>query len=199
MPLVHFFETSFRTHLQPPHSAAHRSLRGSQRLGRMRCRRRSVLQQRMDRDCLAHDYALSCARRCWDAASNRRAIARLCSPECAGIAWRKRPWKMRCGTRKRNRKSMPLWKLLGGTRTEIPCGVSIGIQDSVEQLLDKIQIELAAGYRRIKVKVKPGLGRECAGTDSFALGRYHAELRRQFRVHARSGRTLCARSISSTC
>jgi O-succinylbenzoate synthase len=53
-------------------------------------------------------------------------------------------------------KGQPLWKLLGGTRTEISCGVSIGIQDSVEQLLDKIQIELAAGYRRIKVKVKPG-------------------------------------------
>jgi len=53
-------------------------------------------------------------------------------------------------------KRMPLWKLLGGTRSEIPCGVSIGIQDSVEQLLEKIQIELAAGYRRIKVKVKPG-------------------------------------------
>src|SRR5271165_1392230 len=53
-------------------------------------------------------------------------------------------------------KQVPLWKLLGGTRREIPCGVSIGIQDSVEQLLDKIQIELAAGYRRIKVKVKPG-------------------------------------------
>jgi O-succinylbenzoate synthase len=53
-------------------------------------------------------------------------------------------------------KSLPLWKLLGGTRNEVPCGVSIGIQDSVEQLLDKIQIELAAGYRRIKIKVKPG-------------------------------------------
>jgi o-succinylbenzoate synthase len=53
-------------------------------------------------------------------------------------------------------KQQPLWKLLGGTRQEIPCGVSIGIQDSVEQLLDKIQTELAAGYRRIKVKVKPG-------------------------------------------
>ena len=53
-------------------------------------------------------------------------------------------------------KQQPLWKLLGGTRREIPCGVSIGIQDSVEQLLEKIQIELAAGYRRIKVKVKPG-------------------------------------------
>jgi len=53
-------------------------------------------------------------------------------------------------------QNQPLWKLLGGSRKEIPCGVSIGIQDSVEQLLDKIQIELAAGYRRIKVKVKPG-------------------------------------------
>ncbi|HEV2398128.1 MAG TPA: o-succinylbenzoate synthase [Candidatus Sulfotelmatobacter sp.] len=53
-------------------------------------------------------------------------------------------------------KKQPLWRLLGGTRSEIPCGVSIGIQDSVDQLLDKIQTELAAGYRRIKVKVKPG-------------------------------------------
>ena len=53
-------------------------------------------------------------------------------------------------------KNLPLWKLLGGSRSEIPCGVSIGIQDSVEQLLEKIQTELAAGYRRIKVKVKPG-------------------------------------------
>jgi o-succinylbenzoate synthase len=53
-------------------------------------------------------------------------------------------------------KQQPLWKLLGGTRREIPCGVSIGIQDSVEQLLQKIETEMAAGYRRIKVKVKPG-------------------------------------------
>jgi o-succinylbenzoate synthase len=53
-------------------------------------------------------------------------------------------------------KQQPLWKLLGGTRKEIPCGVSIGIQDSPEQLLEKIHAELAAGYRRIKLKVKPG-------------------------------------------
>jgi len=53
-------------------------------------------------------------------------------------------------------KNIPLWQLLGGVRREIPCGVSIGIQDSVEQLLDKIRTELAAGYRRIKIKVKPG-------------------------------------------
>ena len=53
-------------------------------------------------------------------------------------------------------KNVPLWKLLGGTRDKIPCGVSIGIQDSHEQLVDKIAGELAAGYQRIKVKVKPG-------------------------------------------
>lgn len=53
-------------------------------------------------------------------------------------------------------KQQPLWKLLGGTRRDIACGVSIGIQDTVEQLLQKIATELAAGYQRIKVKVKPG-------------------------------------------
>ncbi len=51
----------------------------------------------------------------------------------------------------------PLWKTIGGgSRREIPCGVSIGIQDTVEQLLEKIQTELAAGYQRIKMKIKPG-------------------------------------------
>jgi O-succinylbenzoate synthase len=53
-------------------------------------------------------------------------------------------------------KQLPLWKLLGGTRKEISCGVSIGIQDTIEQLLAKLEIEIAAGYQRIKVKVKPG-------------------------------------------
>ncbi len=51
----------------------------------------------------------------------------------------------------------PLWKEIGGgARAEIPCGVSIGIQDSVEQLIGKIETELAAGYQRIKMKIKPG-------------------------------------------
>ena len=53
-------------------------------------------------------------------------------------------------------RSEPLWKLLGGSRKEIACGVSIGIQDTHEQLLEKIETEVAAGYRRIKIKVKPG-------------------------------------------
>jgi len=50
---------------------------------------------------------------------------------------------------------IPLWRRLGGENREIACGVSIGIQDSVEQLLDKIAIELDAGYQRIKIKIAP--------------------------------------------
>src|ERR1700722_114398 len=44
----------------------------------------------------------------------------------------------------------------GGARTEIGCGVSIGIQDSVPQLIKKIETEVNAGYQRIKMKIKPG-------------------------------------------
>jgi O-succinylbenzoate synthase len=54
------------------------------------------------------------------------------------------------------RRELPLWQLLGGCRRQIPCGVSIGIQRSIEELLDTVAQELAAGYRRIKIKVKPG-------------------------------------------
>jgi O-succinylbenzoate synthase len=51
---------------------------------------------------------------------------------------------------------MPLWKRIGGTRTEIPCGVSIGIQESIESLMQKVRLEVGAGYRRVKIKIKPG-------------------------------------------
>ncbi|NBO64419.1 MAG: o-succinylbenzoate synthase [Acidobacteria bacterium] len=53
-------------------------------------------------------------------------------------------------------QGVPLWQLLGGTREEIPCGVSIGLQDTDAALLKKIEVELAAGYQRIKLKIKPG-------------------------------------------
>ena len=51
---------------------------------------------------------------------------------------------------------VPLWKHLGGTRPEIASGVSIGIQDTPEILLEKIRKEVDAGYQRIKIKIKPG-------------------------------------------
>ena len=51
---------------------------------------------------------------------------------------------------------VPLWRHLGGVHEEIQCGVSLGIQDSPEALLEKIEKELADGYQRIKIKIKPG-------------------------------------------
>jgi o-succinylbenzoate synthase len=55
------------------------------------------------------------------------------------------------------RAGVPLaQQIVGGARTHVPCGVSIGIQDSVAQLLEKIQTEVDAGYQRIKIKIKPG-------------------------------------------
>jgi o-succinylbenzoate synthase len=53
-------------------------------------------------------------------------------------------------------KQMPLAKLLGGVRDEIASGVSIGIKGSLEQLLRAVEVELEAGYQRIKIKIKPG-------------------------------------------
>lgn len=53
-------------------------------------------------------------------------------------------------------RSQPLWQHLGGSRSEINCGVSIGLQATVEDLLERVGRELAAGYQRIKIKVEPG-------------------------------------------
>jgi len=53
-------------------------------------------------------------------------------------------------------KNIPLWKLIGGERTEIPCGVSVGIKESLDDLSATVKKELAAGYQRIKIKIKPG-------------------------------------------
>ncbi len=61
-----------------------------------------------------------------------------------------------CWDLEAKRAGVPLWKHLGGVREEIPCGVSIGIQDSIEALLEKIEREVNAGYQRIKLKIKPG-------------------------------------------
>jgi o-succinylbenzoate synthase len=52
-------------------------------------------------------------------------------------------------------QGMPLWKLLGGVREEIPCGVSLGIRESPQALIQAVENELSCGYRRIKLKIKP--------------------------------------------
>jgi O-succinylbenzoate synthase len=53
-------------------------------------------------------------------------------------------------------KGVPLAKLLGGVREEIASGVSVGIKESLDELSAAVKKELAAGYQRIKIKIKPG-------------------------------------------
>ncbi len=50
----------------------------------------------------------------------------------------------------------PLWRTLGGTLAEIPTGVSLGIQPTIDRLITIVDRELSAGYQRIKLKIKPG-------------------------------------------
>jgi len=51
----------------------------------------------------------------------------------------------------------PLARLLGHDRDRVTAGVSVGIQDSAEELIDLIGGYLAEGYPKIKMKIKPGL------------------------------------------
>ena len=57
-------------------------------------------------------------------------------------------------------KRVPLAKLIGGVRSEIASGVSIGIKATLEELVRAVQVELEAGYQRIKIKIKPGIDLE---------------------------------------
>jgi O-succinylbenzoate synthase len=52
-------------------------------------------------------------------------------------------------------KGMPLSKLLGGTLKEIACGVSLGIRETPQALVKRVEEELRSGYQRIKLKIKP--------------------------------------------
>jgi o-succinylbenzoate synthase len=155
MPLVHFFETSF---------------------GRVYSRRILLLTLHCDGvngwgECVAGEdpyYSPEWIETAWPTIKHYLAPAVLGKPldagaDCVALMSKVRGHRMAKGAIENAlwdaeavQKQQPLWKLLGGKRREIPCGVSIGIQDSVQQLMDKIAIEVAAGYRRIKVKVKPG-------------------------------------------
>jgi O-succinylbenzoate synthase len=66
-------------------------------------------------------------------------------------------------------KVLPLWRLVGGTRREINCGVSMGIRENPPSLVDRVNQELQCGYQRIKLKIKPGKDLE-----------YVAAVRKQF-------------------
>ncbi len=156
LPLVHFFETSF---------------------GRT-TERRIVLVRVIDKDgaegwgeCTAGEGPFYCdewAETAWatlntflapmvvgrevkNAAESWNLMRRVRGHRMAKAAIETACWDLEA-----RRADLPLWKHLGGIQREIPCGVSIGIQDTPAALMEMIERELAAGYQRIKIKIKPG-------------------------------------------
>ncbi len=53
-------------------------------------------------------------------------------------------------------QGQPLAELLGGVVEKVPVGVSIGIQDNADVLLNVVDEYIEKGYKRIKLKIKPG-------------------------------------------
>jgi o-succinylbenzoate synthase len=155
MPLNHFFETSF---------------------GRSESRRILLVTVHSEgvegwAECVAHDgpfFSYEWIETAWatireflapellsaqltTASESAQCMARVRGHNMAKAALENALWDAEA-----QQNQQPLWMLLAGTQSEIACGVSIGIQDSHEELLENIATELAAGYQRIKVKVKPG-------------------------------------------
>lgn len=54
------------------------------------------------------------------------------------------------------RNKLSLAKALGGTAEKIEVGISIGIQKSTEELIEVVRGYIQEGYKRMKVKIKPG-------------------------------------------
>jgi O-succinylbenzoate synthase len=79
---------------------------------------------------------------------------------------------------------MPLRQLLGGERTQVDVGVSVGIQASPEALVNTVEEYVSAGYRRVKLKIKPG--RDV--TETQAVRKQFPDIRLQ--VDANSAYTL---------
>lgn len=67
-------------------------------------------------------------------------------------------------------EGVPLSRMLGGTRSHIPAGVSLGIQKNPERLVELAHAARARGYRKIKIKIKPGADVEFVAAVRAALG-----------------------------
>jgi O-succinylbenzoate synthase len=155
LPLVHFFETSFgRTYERRIILTRVREESGAEGWGEVTCGETPSYSEEWTDSAWATlekilapmvlGKQIESASQIWDVMKKVR-----------GHRMAKAAIETACWDLEAKQTDVPLWKHLGGTRREIACGVSIGIQDSVEQLFQKIRTELDAGYQRIKIKIKP--------------------------------------------
>ena len=78
--------------------------------------------------------------------------------------------EMACWDLAARQAGTPLAALLGGERQEVETGISIGIQSSVGELVERAQAAVEAGYRKVKMKIEPGSDLEFVRAARTALG-----------------------------
>ena len=162
MPLVHFFETSFGRTYEREIVVVEVIAEGLSGWGEITCGENPFYNEEWTDSAwlIARDYvAPRVLKHTFEDASqvaDRTAHIRGHRMACGGVEVA--VWDLEA-----RRNGVPLAKQIGGgafsdvnPRAEIPCGVSIGIQDSVPQLIEKIRTGVDAGYQRIKMKIKPG-------------------------------------------
>lgn len=156
MPLVHFFETSFGRTTHRRIILVEVSGEGVSGWGEVTCGEHPHYNEEWTEGAwlVLRDYLVAEAlgRTLDSAVDAARFGASLRGHRMARGGLEAACWDLQARLR-----GEPLWKTIGGgARRAIPCGVSIGIQNTLEQLLEKIRTELSSGYRRIKIKIKPG-------------------------------------------
>ena len=156
MPLVHFFETSFGRTSERRMIIVEVMSEGLSGWGEVTCGENPFYNEEWTDAAwlIARDYVSPrVLRHRFEAASgvaDRLAHIRGHRMACGGVE--AAVWDLEA-----RRMGVPLAKHIGGAAVrEISCGVSIGIQDSVPELLKKIASEIEAGYQRVKMKIKPG-------------------------------------------
>src|SRR6266540_706095 len=146
MPLVHFFETSFGRTTERHMVLVEAVGEGASGWGEVTAGENPFYNEEWTHSAwhILRDYAapLLLGRELKCAAEVSTLTARIRGHLMARGGLEAAVWDLEA-----RQASEPLWKRIGGgARKEIPCGVSIGIQESVPQLFEKIERELAAGY-----------------------------------------------------
>jgi O-succinylbenzoate synthase len=99
-----------------------------------------------------------------------QAVNALLGDNIRGHAMAKATLEMGCWGLAAEIEQQPLSALLGGSRERVATGISLGIQSAPALLVERAQRAVAAGYRKIKVKIEPGRDIEFVRAVREALG-----------------------------
>lgn len=99
-----------------------------------------------------------------------QAVHRLLAEGIQGHLMAKAMIEMACWAVAAERMGEPLARLLGGVRQAVETGISIGLQRDPAALVERAEAAITAGYRKVKLKIKPGADVEYVAAVRQALG-----------------------------